>query len=110
MKLFKNYMGDDKGESSIRLALIWSLLLSTACFFAMLFYIIYNTLENRPIEWYGLATFAGGVSSFFLAAVYGKVTQKKYEIDYSQPQMPYQPPFDPGMVGQLMNTDSSMKG
>ena len=86
---FKQYLNAKTNESSIRLALIWSLGLSTIAFIIVCFHVVWNTIEAQPIEWLGLAAFVGGLASFFLAAVYGKITQQKNEFnayDYNQGQ------------------------
>ena len=78
------YLDSNNSKSSIRLIMIWSMLLASVVILALVFILIYNTITLHPIEWVGMGVFFGSLSTFIGVAIYGKVQQKRTEHYYGE--------------------------
>lgn len=79
MNFLKQYLQSGNRESSMRLALIWGIILSSVVMLVMCFIAIYSTMNGIAIDWAGMAWFLGSLSTFMGVLVYGKVSQKRQE-------------------------------
>jgi hypothetical protein len=78
--LIKNILTSGSKESSIRLTMLWGMLISSIILLSLSFIIIYCSIYDKNLDWSGMSLFMGALSTFMGVLIYGKVNQKKQEV------------------------------
>ena len=77
--MFK-FLTEDSNISTTRVVLFTGAMSALLLIMAMTTYILIHAIKCTAIDWSGLAIFLTGISAYIGTLLYGKVTQKKYEM------------------------------
>lgn len=66
--------------STIRVFLMMVTLFSGLLVVTMVFNVVYNTVNDKDVDWVGISTLLGTITAFTTATAWQKVREKKIEV------------------------------